>query len=53
MEIYRDLALFVLGGAVLLLLVGRLLWRGLGKTTGVPPVSEQWLAERRARRPPE
>jgi hypothetical protein len=53
MEHYQDVALVVAGGLLLLILAGLLLWRGLGKPPGIPPVSEQWLAERRGKRPPE
>jgi hypothetical protein len=53
MEPYQDLAIYAAGGLILLILVGRRFWRGLNKDRGISPVSEQWLAERRGKRPPE
>lgn len=46
--------MFVAGGAVLIVLIGRMVWRSMHKgSTTVSPVSEQWLAERRGKRTSE
>ena len=49
MGTYADLAVFVAIGAVLLLGLRLVLRSGRRNRTDIAPVSEQWLAERRAK----
>jgi hypothetical protein len=52
-NIDADLAVYVAGGAAVVLLIVVVAWRMRRTGTDVSPVSEQWLAERKARRTPD
>jgi hypothetical protein len=45
---YTDLAVLMASGFALMWFL-RTAWRGRNKRTDVSPVSEQWLAEKRAK----